>query len=94
MNDNYNPNQNAPDEQNRQDNGAHDANAGPGGHVWNVPPQEGTGDYRPPYYSEAGGQSPRTSQPPQQYSASDGWQSRDGRDVHGKTPYQWNFSEI
>ena len=78
MNDNYNPNQNAPDEQNRQDNGAHDANAGPGGHVWNVPPQEGTGDYRPPYYSEAGGQSPRTSQPPQQYSASDGWQSRDG----------------
>ena len=51
MNDNYNPNQNAPDEQNRQDNGAHDANAGPGGHVWNVPPQEGTGDYRPPYYS-------------------------------------------
>lgn len=93
MNDNYNPNQNAPDEQNRQDNGAHDANAEPGGHVWNVPPQEGTGDYRPPYYSEAGGQSPRTSQPPQQYSASDGWQSRDGRDVHGKTPYQWNFSE-
>lgn len=60
---------------------------------WNSPRQPG-GDYRPPYYSEAYRQSsrPQNELPPQQYSASGGWQ-QESNQSRGKEPYQWRFED-
>ena len=60
---------------------------------WNSQRQNGE-EYRPPYYSEAYRQSsrPQNEMPPQQYSASGGWQQNPNQS-RGKEPYQWKFED-
>ncbi|MBE6905066.1 MAG: trypsin-like serine protease [Ruminococcaceae bacterium] len=60
---------------------------------WNSPRQNGE-EYRPPYYSETHRQSsrPQNELPPQQYSASGGWQQNSNQS-RGKEPYQWKFED-
>lgn len=60
---------------------------------WHSPRQNGE-DYRPPYYSETYRQSsrPQNELPPQQYSASGGWQQNSNQ-PRGKEPYQWKFED-
>ncbi len=64
-----------------------------GNYGWNSPRQPG-GDYRPPYYSETYRQAsrPQNEQPPQQYSASGGWQ-QESNQPRSKEPYQWRFED-
>lgn len=78
---------------NPQDYSSSSGSPSDGNDGWNSPRQPG-GDYRPPYYSEAYRQSsrPQNELPPQQYSASGGWQ-QESNQSRGKEPYQWRFED-